>query len=148
MYRFATIAVATAALTGAGCTSAKRTIEAKAEEVRTYAGTIRTDAAIVTDNAQDLLETATPDQTDKLGLIVDAATRIDHNAERVGNVAAIITDKAAQVRDIQPWWQTLLGMGFWGLTGMGIGCMHNLKPRVVRQIDRRHRCRVPHADAG
>lgn len=137
MYRFATIAVATAALTGAGCNSAKRTIEASAEQVRAYAGTIRADAAIVSDNAQDLLETATPDQTDKLGLIVDAATRIDHNAERIANVSSVITDNAQKVKDITPWWQTLLGMGFWGLTGMGIALVlawYGLLPIVIRAL--------------
>jgi hypothetical protein len=137
MYRFATIAVAALALTGAGCASAKRDIEAKAEEVRGYAGTIRADALIISDNAQDLQAQATPDQTEKLGMIIDAATRIDHNAERVGNVAAIITDRAQQVKDITPWWQTLLGMGFWGLTGMGIALVlawYGLLPLVLRAI--------------
>lgn len=144
MYRFATIAVAALALTGAGCASAKRDIEAKAEEVRTYAGTIRADAQIVSDNAQDLLEGVTPPTTPesqetsrKLLEVIDAATRIDHNAERVGNVAAIITDRAQQVKDITPWWQTLLGMGFWGLTGMGIALVlawYGLLPIVIRAL--------------
>jgi hypothetical protein len=137
MHRLATIAVAALAFTGPGCASAKRTIEAKAEEVRAYAGTIRADAAIVSDNAQDLLETATPEQTDKLGLIVDAATRIDHNAERIANVSSVITDNAQKVKDITPWWQTLLGMGFWGLVGMGIALVlawYGLLPLVLRAI--------------
>jgi hypothetical protein len=137
MHRLATIAVATAALTGAGCNSAKRTIEAKAEEVRAYAGSIRTDAGVIRDNAQDLTGTIPPELAPKVEAIVGAAERIDHNAERVGNVAAIITDRAAQVRDIQPWWQTLLGMGFWGLTGMGIALVlawYGLLPLVLRAI--------------
>ena len=147
MHRLATIAVATAALTGAGCTSAKRTIEAKAEEVRGYAGTIRADAGIIRDSGQDMLATidgiTTEDRQrvdsliEEVDTILSAATRIDHNAERVGNVAAIITDKAQQVKDITPWWQTLLGMGFWGLTGMGIALVlawYGLLPLVLRAI--------------
>ena len=138
MHRLAIIAaVATTALTGAGCTSAKRDIEAKAEEVRGYAGTIRADAQVVSDNAQDLLQDIPPELAPKVEAIQSAATRIDHNAERVGNVAAIITDRAQQVKDITPWWQTLLGMGFWGLTGMGIALVlawYGLLPLVLRAI--------------
>lgn len=137
MHRLATIAVATAALTGAGCNSAKRTIEAKAEEVRAYAGTIRDDAQAIRDNAQDLTGTIPPELAPKVEAIVGAAERIDHNAERVGNVASIITDKAQQVKDITPWWQTLLGMGFWGLVGMGIALVlawYGLLPLVLRAI--------------
>jgi hypothetical protein len=137
MHRLATIAVATAALTGAGCTSAKRTIEAKAEEVRAYAGTIRDDAQAIRDNAQDLTGTIPPELAPKVEAIVGAAERIDHNAERIANVSSVITDNAQKVKDITPWWQTLLGMGFWGLTGMGIALVlawYGLLPLVLRAI--------------
>jgi hypothetical protein len=137
MYRLATIAVATAALTGAGCTSAKRTIEAKAEEVRAYAGTIRADAQAIRDNAQDLTGTIPPELAPKVEAIVGAAERIDHNAERIANVSSVITDNAQKVKDITPWWQTLLGMGFWGLTGMGIALVlawYGLLPIVIRAL--------------
>jgi hypothetical protein len=137
MHRFATIAVAALALTGAGCASAKRTIEAKAEEVRAYAGTIRDDAQAIRDNAQDLLATVPPELAPKVEAIGKRAARIDHNAERVGNVAAIITDNAQQVKDITPWWQTLLGMGFWTIVG-GIVVLalawYGLLPIVIRAL--------------
>jgi hypothetical protein len=137
MHRLATIAVATAALTGAGCNSAKRTIEAKAEEVRAYAGTIRADAQAIRDNAQDLTGVVPPELAGKVEAITDAATRIDHNAERIANVSSVITDNAQKVKDITPWWQTLLGMGFWGLVGMGIALVlawYGLLPLVLRAI--------------
>jgi hypothetical protein len=138
MHRFATItAVATTALTGLACTSAKRTIEAKAEEVRAYAGTIRADAQAIRDNAQDLTGTIPPELAPKVEAIVGAAERIDHNAERIANVSSVITDNAQKVKDIQPWWQTLLGMGFWGLIGMGIALVlawYGLLPLVLRAI--------------
>jgi Na+-transporting methylmalonyl-CoA/oxaloacetate decarboxylase gamma subunit len=124
-------------LAGAGCASAKRDIEAKAEEVRNYAGTIRADAGVIRDNAQDLWAEVPPAMIGKVEEIQAAAGRIDHNAERVGNVAAIITDRAQQVKDITPWWQTLLGMGFWGLTVMGIALVlawYGLLPIVIRML--------------
>jgi hypothetical protein len=68
---------------------------------------------------------------------VGAASRIDHNAERIANVSSVITDNAQKVKDIQPWWQTLLGMGFWGLVGMGIALVlawYGLLPLVLRAI--------------
>jgi hypothetical protein len=148
MRRLATItAVATTALTGLACTSAKRTIEAKAEEVRAYAGTIRGDAQIINDNAQDLVAELSDDvhyvtwaqdpASEKVAAIIDAATRIDHNAERIANVSSVITDNAQKVKDTTPWWQTLLGMGFWGLTGMGIALVlawYGLLPIVIRAL--------------
>jgi phage-related protein len=137
MHRLATIAVATAALTGAGCNSAKRTIEAKAEEVRAYAGTIRDDAQAIRDNAQDLTGTIPPELAPKVEAIVGAAERIDHNAERIANVSSVITDNAQKVKDIQPWWQTLLGMGFWTIVG-GIVVLalawYGLLPIVIRAL--------------
>lgn len=137
MYRFATIAVAALALTGAGCTSAKRTIEAKAEEVRGYAGTIRADAGVIRDNVQDLAGLVPPELAEKVEAIDAAATRIDHNAERIANVSSVISDNAQKVRDTTPWWQTLLGMGFWGLTGMSIALVlawYGLLPIVIRAL--------------
>ena len=137
MYRLATIAVAALALTGPGCASAKRDIEASAEQVRTYAGTIRADAQSIRNNAQSLLQTVPPELAEKVEAIDAAATRIDHNAERVGNVAAIITDRAQQVKDITPWWQTLLGLGFWTIVG-GIVVLalawYGLLPIVIRAL--------------
>ena len=137
MHRLATIAVAALALNGAGCNSAKRDIEASAEQVRTYAGTIRADAQSIRNNAQSLLQTVPPELAEKVEAIDAAATRIDHNAERVGNVAAIITDRAQQVKDITPWWQTLLGLGFWTIVG-GIVVLalawYGLLPIVIRAL--------------
>lgn len=129
--------VAGLTLAGAGCSSAKRDIEVKAEEVRQTAATIRADAATIRDNAQDIREAVPPDLAPKVDAIEDAATRIDHQAERVGQVAAVITDKAQQVKDITPWWQTLLGMGFWGVVGLLIAialAWYGLLPIVIRAL--------------
>jgi hypothetical protein len=146
MHRLATIAVATAALTGAGCTSAKRTIEAEAIAIDSVAKSVRTDAQTIRDNAQDLLplipeQVAYPDDMpnafEKVKTIIAAAERIDHGAERIGGSGAKIREKLPGVVDTTPWWQTLLGMGFWGLIGMGIALVlawYGLLPLVLRAI--------------
>jgi hypothetical protein len=120
-----------------GCRSDKGQIELKAAAVREAASAVRSDASLIRDNAQDLAGVVQPDYAGKVEAIVDAATRIDHQAERVGQAAAIISESAQGVTDIVPWWQRLLGYSLWTLLGGLIVlalAWYGLLPFVVRAI--------------
>lgn len=133
-------------LAGSGCSSAKRTIQTEAMTVTAVAKDVRTDAQLIRDNAQDLLliipeqvayPEDVPNAVQKVKTIVAAAERIDHAGERIGGSGAKIQEKLPGVEDTTPWWQTLLGMGFWGLVGVAIAIVlawYGLLPIVIRAL--------------
>ena len=120
-----------------GCSSAKRDIQVGAERVIASAAAIRSDAQAIRDDAQDLAESVSPELADKANAINAAATRIDHEAERIGASASGIIQQSQRVQDIKPLWQTLLGMSAWSLLWIGVALVlawFGLLPIVIRFI--------------
>jgi hypothetical protein len=142
-----TVTICATALGGSGCHSPKAGIEAGASKVRDVSATIRADAQLILDNAQDVtaelsdnIEYVTWAQdpaAEKVAAIIDAAGRIDHQAERASLAAAQISEDAQGVTNTVPWWQRLLGYSLWTLLGgaiMLVLAWYGLLPIVIRTI--------------